>query len=78
MFIRVNFTYCTKAIPAEVVRLVGAILPTVALFQVFDANAAVTGGILRARGKQVRFPFLSLLKFGLYSFEFTGALLNVR
>jgi len=36
----------------EVVVLVGAILPTVALFQVFDANAAVTGGILRARGKQ--------------------------
>ncbi|KAK2459611.1 hypothetical protein APHAL10511_008366 [Amanita phalloides] len=36
----------------EVVQLVGQILPTVALFQVFDANTAVTGGILRARGMQ--------------------------
>ncbi|KAG6899947.1 hypothetical protein C0993_005070 [Termitomyces sp. T159_Od127] len=39
----------------EVVSLVASILPLVALFQVFDGNAAVTDGILRARGKQVRF-----------------------
>lgn len=38
---------------AEVVVLTAAILPLVALFQVFDGTAAVTGGILRARGKQV-------------------------
>lgn len=37
----------------EVVSLVASILPLVALFQVFDGNAAVTAGILRARGKQV-------------------------
>lgn len=45
-----------RTITAEVVRLVGEILPLVGLFQVFDANAAANGGILRARGKQVR-PF---------------------
>ncbi|KAG6894960.1 hypothetical protein C0992_003752 [Termitomyces sp. T32_za158] len=36
-----------------VVSLVASILPLVALFQVFDGNAAVTAGVLRARGKQV-------------------------
>ncbi|KAG6876374.1 hypothetical protein C0993_003592 [Termitomyces sp. T159_Od127] len=36
----------------EVVSLVASVLPLVALFQVFDGNATVTGGILRARGKQ--------------------------
>ena len=38
----------------EVVALVAAILPVVSLFQVFDGLGAVTGGILRAMGKQVR------------------------
>lgn len=38
----------------EVVTLVASIVPLVALFQVFDATAAVTGGVLRARGRQVR------------------------
>jgi predicted Co/Zn/Cd cation transporter (cation efflux family) len=37
----------------KVVALVASILPLVALFQVFDATSAVTGGVLRARGKQV-------------------------
>lgn len=37
----------------EVVNLVASIIPLVALFQVFDGNAAITAGILRARGKQV-------------------------
>ncbi|KAF8630233.1 hypothetical protein AX15_003035 [Amanita polypyramis BW_CC] len=44
----------------EVVKLVGMILPTVALFQVFDANTAVTSGILRARGKQFTGALLNL------------------
>ncbi|KAB5592883.1 MATE efflux family protein [Ceratobasidium theobromae] len=35
-----------------VVALVGAILPLVAVFQVVDGMSAVTGGALRARGKQ--------------------------
>jgi Na+-driven multidrug efflux pump len=37
---------------SEVVSLVAAILPIVALFQVFDGVSAVTAGILRAMGKQ--------------------------
>jgi MATE family multidrug resistance protein len=37
----------------KVAALVASILPLVSLFQVFDATTAVTGGILRARGKQV-------------------------
>ncbi|KAJ3816137.1 mate-domain-containing protein, partial [Lentinula raphanica] len=35
----------------DVAEMVARILPLVALFQVFDGNAAVTGGTLRARGK---------------------------
>lgn len=38
----------------EVVKLVASILPIVGLFQVFDGWSAVTAGILRAKGKQVR------------------------
>jgi hypothetical protein len=37
----------------QVVPLVASILPLVALFQVFDSISAVTGGILRAQGRQV-------------------------
>lgn len=39
---------------AEVVVQVASIIPLVALFQVFDATAGVTNGVLRARGRQVR------------------------
>lgn len=42
-------------ITTDVIKLVASILPIVALFQVFDSLSAVSGGILRARGKQVRF-----------------------
>lgn len=38
----------------EVVTLVAAVLPVVAIVQIFDDCAAVISGILRARGKQVR------------------------
>ncbi|KAH9055675.1 MATE efflux family protein [Lactarius vividus] len=41
----------------DVVSLVASILPLVALFQVFDGLNTVSGGILRARGKQVSFPW---------------------
>lgn len=37
----------------EVVNLVAAVLPLVALVQIFDDAGAVVAGILRARGKQV-------------------------
>ncbi len=39
----------------DVVTLVASILPLVGLFQVFDGLSSVSGGILRARGKQVSF-----------------------
>ena len=38
-----------------VVTLVASILPLVALFQVVDFLNGVSGGVMRARGKQVRF-----------------------
>jgi Na+-driven multidrug efflux pump len=41
-------------IDTEVVTLVAHILPILALFQVPDFACAITSGILRARGKQVR------------------------
>ncbi|KAF7761744.1 hypothetical protein Agabi119p4_9736 [Agaricus bisporus var. burnettii] len=44
----------------EVVSLVASIMPLVALFQVFDGTAAVTGGILRAQGKQLSGAVLNL------------------
>ena len=43
----------------------GEILPLVGLFQVFDANAAANGGILRARGKQVRPVFPAFIRIQL-------------
>jgi MATE family multidrug resistance protein len=42
----------------EVVSLVASVLPLVALFQVFDGLGATTGGVLRARGRQVRYAQL--------------------
>jgi len=36
----------------NVIKLVASIIPLVALFQVFDGLSGVSGGILRARGKQ--------------------------
>jgi hypothetical protein len=46
----------------DVVKLVASILPVVALFQVFDSLSGVSGGILRARGKQVRFRTFPLAR----------------
>jgi len=44
----------------DVISLVASILPLVALFQVFDGLGAVSGGILRARGKQFTGALLNL------------------
>ncbi|KAI9570518.1 mate-domain-containing protein [Boletus coccyginus] len=44
----------------KVVSLVASILPLVALFQVFDGTASITGGIFRARGKQSAGAILNL------------------
>lgn len=43
-----------QTISLEVVALVASIMPLLGVFQVFDGIAAITAGILRARGKQVR------------------------
>ncbi|SJL03933.1 uncharacterized protein ARMOST_07290 [Armillaria ostoyae] len=43
-----------------VITQTAAILPVVAIFQVFDGGAAVSGGVLRARGKQVTGALLNL------------------
>ncbi|KAF9254752.1 MATE efflux family protein [Marasmius fiardii PR-910] len=58
---------------SEVATYVSSALPLVALFQVFDGVSAITGGILRARGKQVVGALLNLtgyyvigLPFGLW------------
>ena len=48
--------YFVKRRGIGVVNLVASMLPLVALFQVFDGLSGVTGGVLRARGKQVS-PF---------------------
>ena len=40
--------------------MVSAILPLVALFQVFDGTSAVTGGIFRAKGQQFTGALLNL------------------
>ncbi|GBE87674.1 Uncharacterized transporter [Sparassis crispa] len=47
----------------DVVALVASILPLVALFQVFDGLGGVTGGILRARGKQFTGALLNLTAY---------------
>ncbi|KAF7323681.1 RNA helicase [Mycena kentingensis (nom. inval.)] len=44
----------------RVITLVASILPLVALFQVFEGGAAVAGGILRAKGKQMTGALLNL------------------
>ena len=51
---------------AEVVTLVASIIPLVALFQVFDATSAVTNGVLRARGRQVRILICEVHVSGVY------------
>ncbi|KAF8553983.1 MATE efflux family protein [Imleria badia] len=56
---RHQWSYIFNSDP-EVVSLVASILPIVALYQVFDASAGITGGIFRARGKQFAGAMLNL------------------
>ena len=63
---------------SEVVTLVASILPLVSLFQVFDGNAAVTAGILRARGKQVDTVYPTSPRANQLCRKVTGAILNMR
>lgn len=62
---------------SEVVFLVASILPLVALFQVFDGTAAVTGGILRAQGKQLTGAVLNLSAYYVIGIPF-GMLLAFK
>ncbi|KAG2140585.1 MATE efflux family protein [Suillus clintonianus] len=59
MTFRQSWAYIVNNDP-EVVTLVASILPLVAVYQVFDGITAVTGGILRARGKQFIGALLNL------------------
>ncbi|KXN88103.1 hypothetical protein AN958_07562 [Leucoagaricus sp. SymC.cos] len=61
----------------EVVTTVAAILPLCALFQVFDGTAAVTGGILRAQGKQLTGAVLNLSAYYVIGIPF-GMLLAFK
>lgn len=61
-----------------VVTLVATVIPLVALFQVFDGVSAVTNGVLRARGKQVRSHHLThIISVSSRVVQFVGALLNL-
>ncbi|KAJ7145135.1 multidrug Oligosaccharidyl-lipid polysaccharide flippase [Mycena crocata] len=59
LIFRNNWAYMFNEDPA-VGTLVATLLPLVGLFQFFDGVATVTGGILRARGKQVIGALLNL------------------
>lgn len=59
MVFRTKWAYIFNDDPDVVVQ-VASILPVVALFQVFDGMSAVTGGILRAMGKQFTGALLNL------------------
>ncbi|KAG5634975.1 hypothetical protein H0H81_000164 [Sphagnurus paluster] len=81
VFFRNSWGYLFNNDP-EVVTLVASILPLVALFQVFDGNAAVTAGILRARGKQVCIRSWAVFNHVMFAHwrpcaQVTGAVLNL-
>jgi MATE family multidrug resistance protein len=44
----------------EVIKLVGGVLPLVALFQVFDGLSAVVSGVLRSQGRQTTGALLNI------------------
>ncbi|KXN80815.1 hypothetical protein AN958_07251 [Leucoagaricus sp. SymC.cos] len=62
---------------AEVVSITASILPLCALFQFFDAGATVTGGILRAQGKQLTGAFLNCSAYYMIGIPF-GILLAFK
>ncbi|KAF8962337.1 mate-domain-containing protein [Flammula alnicola] len=62
---RNSWAYIFNDDPA-VVKLVASIMPIIALFQVFDGIAAVTGGIFRARGKQFLGALLNLSAYYIF------------
>ncbi|KAG6333588.1 hypothetical protein ID866_5504 [Astraeus odoratus] len=52
----------------EVIQLVAAVLPLVALVQIFDDSAALIAGILRARGQQILGAILNISAFVIIGF----------
>ncbi|KAJ6501268.1 MATE efflux family protein [Mycena vulgaris] len=69
MVFRHSWAYLFNDDPV-VVDLVASILPLVALFQVFDGTSAVTGGILRAKGKQMTGALLNLSAYYIIGIPF--------
>lgn len=53
VFIAMTMPLCLSMIIVEVASLVAAVLPLVALFQIFDGANSVSGAIMRACGNQV-------------------------
>ncbi|KAG2143521.1 MATE efflux family protein [Suillus bovinus] len=78
MFIsfRQSWAYLVNDDP-EVVALVASILPLVAMYQVFDGVAAVTGGVLRVQGKQLVGALLNFSAFYVIGIPF-GVWLTFR
>ncbi|KAJ7484518.1 MATE efflux family protein [Mycena latifolia] len=69
MVFRKSWAYLFNDDPV-VVDLVAQILPLVALFQVFDGTCGVTGGILRAKGKQMTGALLNLSAYYIIGIPF--------
>ncbi|CAL1709268.1 unnamed protein product [Somion occarium] len=69
MVFRRSWAYIFNDDPS-VVKLVASILPIVSLFQVFDGLGAVTGGILRAMGKQFTGALLNLSAYYIIGIPF--------
>ncbi|ESK90818.1 multidrug oligosaccharidyl-lipid polysaccharide flippase [Moniliophthora roreri MCA 2997] len=65
LIFRERWSYLFNENP-KVATLVSTVLPLMALFQVFDATAAVTSGILRARGKQITGALLNISAYYIF------------
>ncbi|KAJ3730928.1 mate-domain-containing protein [Lentinula guzmanii] len=66
---RNSFAYLFNNDP-EVVSTVASIIPILAAFQIFDATAGITSGILRARSKQVLGAVLNISAYYVFGIPF--------
>ncbi|KAJ3759774.1 multidrug/Oligosaccharidyl-lipid/Polysaccharide flippase [Lentinula raphanica] len=67
--VRNSFAYLFNNDP-EVVSLVASVIPILAAFQIFDATAGITSGILRARSKQVIGAILNISAYYVFGIPF--------